>query len=69
MPTYEYVCEAGHEFEAVQSIKDEPLRTCPQDKFSESNTCALGICNAPVKRLISKTSFILKGKGWFKDGY
>jgi hypothetical protein len=26
-------------------------------------------CEAPVKRLISKTSFILKGDGWYKDGY
>lgn len=27
------------------------------------------ICGAEAKRLISKSNFILKGKGWAKDGY
>lgn len=67
MPTYEYVCEEGHEFEEVQSITDEPLKKCPEViPFSGPNFTR---CDAPVKRLISKTSFILKGDGWFKDGY
>ena len=56
MPTYEYQCTAGHEFTAEQSIKDEPLKRCPE-------------CKRKVKRLISNTSFHLKGSGWFKDGY
>lgn len=31
MPTYEYVCSAcGHEFEAFQSIKADPIRLCPR---------------------------------------
>ena len=30
MPTYEYVCaKCGHEMEAFQSMKEEPLRKCP----------------------------------------
>ena len=30
MPTYEYACRAcGHEFEQFQSIKADPVRTCP----------------------------------------
>ena len=58
MPTYDYKCSKGHEFEVDQSIKDEPLKTC-QEKG----------CRAKVKRLISKTSFKLEGGGWASDGY
>lgn len=56
MPTYEYQCQSGHEFTARQSIKDEPLTKCPK-------------CFMPCKRLISSTSFHLRGSGWAKDGY
>ena len=58
MPVYEYACEkCKHEFEAEQRISDEPLRTCPK-------------CRArKVKRLISRTSFVLKGSGWYSDLY
>ena len=31
MPTYEYVCKScGHLFEIVQSMRDDPLRECPE---------------------------------------
>jgi predicted nucleic acid-binding Zn ribbon protein len=67
MPTYEYECEAGHTFEEVQSIKDDPIKECPVViPFSGPDHEK---CGAPAKRLISKTSFVLKGGGWFKDGY
>lgn len=57
MPVYEYECQdCGKQFEAIQSINDKPLKIC---KF----------CNGTVSRLISRTSFALKGSGWFKDGY
>ena len=58
MPVYEYACEkCKHEFEAEQRISDEPIRVCPQ-------------CRARrVKRLISRTSFVLKGSGWYSDLY
>lgn len=58
MPVYEYACEkCGHEFEASQRITDEPIKTCP-------------VCRArKVKRLISQTSFVLKGSGWYSDLY
>jgi putative FmdB family regulatory protein len=57
--TYEYACEAcGHQWEAEQSIKDQPLKrcvSCGKDK---------------AKRLISGgTGFLLKGGGWYADGY
>jgi putative FmdB family regulatory protein len=58
MPTYEYVCKAcDHEFEKEQRINDAPLKTCPRCKAKQ------------VKRLISRTSFHLKGGGWYSDLY
>lgn len=56
--TYEYKCRCcAHQFEAEQSIKDEPLKTCP--------VCLV----AGLERLVSNGAFVLKGDGWFKDGY
>ena len=58
MPTYEYQCEkCGHEFERDQRITDEPVKKCPSCRA------------ARVKRLISTTSFVLKGGGWYSDLY
>ena len=58
MPTYEYECnECHHQLEAVQSIKDAPLKDCP----------ACG--KAGLERLISASNFQLKGSGWYKDAY
>ena len=57
MPIYEYYCKGcGKKFERLQKISDKPLTSCPQ-------------CGKRVKRLISQTSFSLKGEGWYKDGY
>ncbi len=58
MPTYEYRCQScAHQLEAFQSIKDAPLTECPA-------------CRQPkLERLISATSFQLKGGGWYKDLY
>jgi putative FmdB family regulatory protein len=57
--TYEYQCSAcGHEWEAEQPISAKPLKKCPSCKRSTA------------KRLISGGSgFILKGGGWYADGY
>jgi putative FmdB family regulatory protein len=58
MPVYEYMCGAcDHEFEREQRITDNPLKKCP----------ACGAMKA--KRLISRTSFVLKGGGWYSDLY
>lgn len=56
MPTYEYECTNGHTFEVVQRMTDEPLKRCKK-------------CRAKAQRLISAPSFILKGGGWYSDGY
>jgi putative FmdB family regulatory protein len=58
MPIYEYQCKAcQHEFEREQRITEEPVKDCPK-------------CGAPqARRLISRTSFVLKGGGWYSDLY
>ena len=56
MPTYEYECSKGHTFEVVQRITAEPLKRCK-------------ICRSKAQRLIQASNFILKGGGWYSDGY
>ena len=61
MPLYEYRCKkCGHEFEVIRKFSDGPLRKapdCPQDR-----TCKL-------EKLVSQSAFLLKGGGWYSDGY
>ena len=57
--TYDYVCmSCGNEWEAEQSISAPPLKDCPK-------------CHASsAKRQVSGgAGFILKGGGWYADGY
>jgi len=57
MPIYEYACETyGKTTEQMQRIQDPPLQKCPT-------------CGGPLHRLVSRTSFQLKGGGWYKDLY
>ena len=58
MPVYEYLCKGcDHEFEREQRIHDKPVKKCPE-------------CGAmKAKRQISRTSFVLKGGGWYNDLY
>ena len=58
MPVYEYQCKGcGHEFEREQRISDPPIKKCPS-------------CGAlKARRQISRTSFVLKGGGWYSDLY
>jgi putative FmdB family regulatory protein len=56
MPTYEYRCEKCGEFEYSQRITDPALQRCPT-------------CKRKVRRLISSTSFQLKGSGWYVTDY
>jgi putative FmdB family regulatory protein len=58
MPIYEYHCDAcGQEFEVMQKIADRPIRKCE-------------ICGRlKAKRIISQTSFILRGSGWYVTDY
>jgi len=61
MPTYVYSCKECGEFEAEHSI-NVVLEECPTCKKS-------GKTSDPPKRLISQTSFVLKGGGWASEGY
>src|SRR5438477_4336937 len=56
MPIYEYRCEHCGDFEENQRITDPPLERCPK-------------CRRKVRRLISSTSFQLKGSGWYVTDY
>ncbi len=56
MPIYEYACERCGTFEVTQRITDKPLRRCPT-------------CKGRVSKLISSTSFQLKGSGWYVTDY
>ena len=56
MPIYEYHCQKCGVFEVTQRITESPLTTCP--------TCA-----GDIRRLISLTSFVLKGSGWYATDY
>jgi putative FmdB family regulatory protein len=66
MPTYEYVCEkCDHRFDFFQSIKDEPIKLCPQDK------CALKKWGkGSVRRAIGAgAGLIFKGSGFYITDY
>lgn len=58
MPIYEYRCEAcGGEQEAIQRMSDAPLRLCV--------SCG----KEALMRVMSRTSFVLKGSGWYATDY
>lgn len=57
MPIYEYKCQkCGKQFEAFQGITDPELKSC---KF----------CKGKVHKMVSLSSFSLKGSGWYVTDY
>lgn len=56
MPIYEYQCKNCGQFEVMQRITDRRLTRCPK-------------CEGKVTKLISNTSFQLKGSGWYATDY
>ncbi len=57
MPIYEYKCKkCGKEFELFQGISDSAAKSC---KF----------CRGPVHKVMSLSSFHLKGGGWYATDY
>jgi putative FmdB family regulatory protein len=57
MPLYEYQCTAcGKIEEAIQKFSDAPLSTCKH-------------CSGKLNKLISQSSFHLKGTGWYVTDY
>lgn len=58
MPIYEYEClKCNKIFEELQSFSDKDVTKCPHCK------------KAKVKKLISLSSFQLKGDGWYSTDY
>ena len=58
VPTYVYVCDGcTSEFEREQRISEDPIKECPNCGASKA------------RRLITQGNFILKGRGWYADGY
>jgi putative FmdB family regulatory protein len=59
MPIYEYECRQCHEVsDTLQKVGDPAPATCP--RCGAQNT---------LSRLVSRTSFVLKGGGWYSDLY
>ncbi len=57
MPIYEYRClNCGQEFEEWQRFSDPPVDKCHD-------------CGGKAKRLISNSTFVLKGTGWYVTDY
>jgi len=57
MPIYEFVCEScGRLVERLQKMSDPPPDACPE-------------CAGRMAKIMSRTSFQLKGGGWYKDLY
>jgi len=57
MPFYEYECtKCNHHTEIFQRISDKPITKCEK-------------CNGKMKKLISPSSFHLKGSGWYVTDY
>jgi putative FmdB family regulatory protein len=57
MPLYEYRCDSCDKVrEVMQKFSDAPLSNCPD-------------CQSPVQKLMSLSSFSLKGTGWYTTDY
>ena len=58
MPIYEYECDAcGHHMEALQRFSDPFLSECEACHSDQ------------IKRVISQSTFHLKGSGWYVTDY
>jgi len=59
MPIYEYACPScGKIHDVLQKVSDPAPTTC--------TTCG---AQGPLTRMVSRTSFVLKGGGWYSDLY
>jgi putative FmdB family regulatory protein len=57
MPIYEYQCtQCGAIEEAIQKFSDNPLTSCKK-------------CSGHLQKLISQSTFHLKGTGWYVTDY
>jgi len=57
MPIYEYECaKCGHQTEVLQKFSDQLITKCE-------------LCKGKMKKLISQSTFHLKGTGWYVTDY
>lgn len=57
MPIYEYECEkCGAHLEVLQKMGDKALTRCTK-------------CRGKVRKVVSRSSFQLKGSGWYVTDY
>lgn len=56
MPLYEYECDQCQQALTILQGMNDPTPECPE-------------CGGPLRKLISKSDFHLKGMGWARDGY
>ena len=57
MPIYEYKCQkCGNQFEVFQGISDPEVKSCK-------------LCKGKVQKIVSLSSFSLKGSGWYVTDY
>jgi putative FmdB family regulatory protein len=56
MPTYEYRCERGHNFDVLQRMSDDPVEACT-------------VCGAPVQRVFHPVAVHFKGSGFYNTDY
>ena len=57
MPIYEFeCCECGNQIQVLQKFTDKPVTEC-------------SVCRGRMKKLISQSTFHLKGSGWYVTDY
>jgi len=57
MPIYEYECmKCGEIKEVIQNFSDKPLNKCKH-------------CSGKLQKLVSQSTFHLKGTGWYVTDY
>jgi putative FmdB family regulatory protein len=56
MPTYEYRCKKGHQFEVKQRISDDAMTKCE-------------VCGATVQRVFHPIAVHFKGSGFYNTDY
>jgi putative FmdB family regulatory protein len=56
MPFYEYRCDAGHRFEVMQRMSDDPVAECSS-------------CGRPVQRVFHPVAVHFKGSGFYNTDY
>ncbi len=57
MPIYEYVCnDCGKKFELIENFHNDKEKDCEY-------------CSGKARRVVSQSSFVLKGTGWYLTDY